>query len=298
MEPADAPVSRDGRALSRVAKAVRAGAAVIADTYEAWRADRAIRLGAGLAYYALFAVVPVLTLAAWMASLFVSRDDVEAALRDALDGFLDVSNPATASELADVLARGTTRTSLGIIGLVSLFLAASLLFVALQDSLNMIWDVPVRRGVRTGLRRRALAFVIVLLLSAYLVLAVLVSSIGRVIEGLLPAESAVIHDLSAVIDGLSSWTIGIATLALLFRLLAPVSLAWCHVLLGGTLTAVLVVIGTQLLGLYIGRVASASFSGVAGTLLLFLVWLYYEAQIILVGAEFTKVIARRWPVRR
>jgi membrane protein len=196
-----------------------------------------------------------------------------------------------------MLSRGTTRTSLGILGLATLFLAASLLFVALQDALNMIWDVPVRRGIRTGVRRRVLAFVIVLLLGAYLVAAVLVSSIGRVVERLVPAESTLIHTLSAVIDGLSSWAIGIATLALLLRLLAPVDLAWRHVVVGGALTAVLVVIGTQLLGLYIGRVASVSFSGVAGTLLLFLIWLYYEAQMILVGAEFTKVVARRWPVR-
>lgn len=279
-----------------VTTAVGTGASVVADTYEAWRADRTIRLGAGLAYYALFAVVPVVTLAVWMASLFVSREDVEAAMRDALDGFLDASGSQTAAELTDVLARGTTRASLGIIGLASLLLAASLLFVALQDSFSLIWDVPVRRGVKTSLRRRVLAFVIVLLLGAYLVVAVLVSSIGRVIERLVPAESGLIHSLSAVIDGVSSWAIGIATLAVLFRLLAPVDLAWRHVLLGGTLTAVLVVIGTNLLGLYIGRLASVSFSGVAGTLLLFLVWLYYEAQIILVGAEFTKVIARRWPV--
>jgi membrane protein len=280
-----------------VGTAVRTGARVVADTYEAWRADRTIRLGAGLAYYALFAVVPVLMLAVWSASLLVSRADVEEALRDALDGLLDPSNAATAAELAEMLARGTTRTSLGIIGLASLLLAASLLFVALQDALNMIWDVPVQPGVRTGLRRRVLAFVIVLLLGAYLVAAVLVSSIGRVVERLVPAESTVIHTLSGVIDGLSSWAIGIATLALLLRLLAPVELAWRHVLVGGALTAVLVVIGTQLLGLYIGHVASVSFSGVAGTLLLFLIWLYYEAQMILVGAEFTKVVARRWPVR-
>jgi membrane protein len=276
---------------------VGTGARVVADTYEAWRADRAIRLGAGLAYYALFAAVPVLILAVWLASLFVSRDDVEEALRDALDGILDPSNRETASELADMLARGTTRASLGILGLASLFLAASLLFVALHDSFNMIWDVPVRRGVKTSLRRRVLAFLIVLLLGAYLVVAVLVSSIGRVIERWVPDDTGLIHSLSAVIDGLSSWAIGIATLAVLFRLLAPVDLAWRHVLLGGALTAVLVVIGTQLLGLYIARVASVSFSGVAGTLLLFLIWLYYEAQIILVGAEFTKVVARRSPAR-
>jgi membrane protein len=297
VEPAGAPGPARGRVLTRVGGVAGTGVRVVADTYEAWRADRAIRLGAGLAYYALFAVVPVLTLAAWLASLLVSRDDVEAALHDAFDGILDAASGTAASELADVLLRGTTRASLGILGLAALLLAASLLFVALQDALNMIWGVPVRRGVGTSLRRRALAFVIVLLLGAYLVVAVLVSSIGRVVEGFLPAESAVIHTLSAVIDALSSWAIGIAILVLLFRLLAPVELAWRHLLAGGTLTAVLVVIGTELLGLYIDRVASASFSGVAGALLLFLVWLYYEAQIILVGAEFTKVIALRWPVR-
>lgn len=266
---------------------------IVRETYLSWYQDRAIRLGAGLAYYALFAIVPILTLAVWFASMFVSRADVEAALEAALSEILGVASTSTSASIAAELDRTVTRSGLGIVGAASLIIASTLLFVALQDAFNMIWSVPLDRGVGTTLRRRLLSFVVVLGLGAYLVAAVVVSTTTDFIENLFPDDVGLLDRLSPFIEASTSWAAGVLALAIVFRLLAPVRLAWHHVFIGGAATAVLIVVGTQLLGIYLGRTATASISGAAGAVGIFLVWLYYEAQIVLVGAELTKVLSRR-----
>ena len=262
-------------------------------TYVSWYQDRAIRLGAGLAYYALFAILPILSLAVWFASIFVSRSDVEAALDDALDELLGTSSSSVSGQLAAELDRTVVRSGLGLVGAVSMVVAATLLFVALQDAFNTIWSVPLELGVRTTLRRRLLSFVVVLLLAAYLVAAVIISTTTDLLTDLAPSSLQVVDRLSPLLETSTSWAAGVGSLALILKLLAPVPLAWRHVLIGGAVTAVLVVIGAQLLGIYLSRVATASLSGAAGAIALFLVWLYYEAQIILVGAELTRTLSER-----
>ncbi len=291
-----APGMNDERRASRsegVRSTIRALIEIVRDTYLSWSRNRTIRLGAGLAYYALFAIIPILTLAVWVASVFVSRDAVEAALDDAFAGVLGTSSPATSASIAGELDRAVTQSGLGIVGVGSLVVAATLLFGAFQDAQTRIWSVPVERGVRTTLRRRLLSFVVVLLLGAYLVGAVVVSTTTDLVGALVPGNVTLVDRLSPLIEAGSSWGFGVLALALTLRLLAPITLAWRHVLISGAVTAVLVVIGTQLLGIYFDRVATASLTGAAGAVALFLVWLYYEAQILLVGAELTKAIAAR-----
>lgn len=287
----------DGPRRTSISGPLRAGARTLVDigrtTYVSWYQDRAIRLGAGLAYYALFAILPILSLAVFFASLFVSRADVEAALDDALGELLGTASASVSGQVAEELDRTVVRSGLGVVGAVSMVIAATLLFVALQDAFNTIWSVPLERGVRTTLRRRLISFVVVLLLAGYLVTAVIISTTTDVLAALTPGSSRFVEQLSPLLETSTSWAAGVGSLALILKLLAPVPLAWRHVLIGGGVTAVLVVIGTQLLGIYLSRVATASLSGAAGAIGLFLVWLYYEAQIILVGAELTRTLSER-----
>ncbi|MEM8905544.1 MAG: YhjD/YihY/BrkB family envelope integrity protein, partial [Actinomycetota bacterium] len=110
-------------------------------------------------------------------------------------------------------------------------------------------------------------------------------------------QVSVLERVSPLIETSTSWAAGVVAVAMILRLLAPVPLRWVDVLVGGAITAALIVVGTELLGLYLDRVATASLSGAAGALALFLIWLYYEAQIILVGAELTKVLSDRRAAR-
>ncbi|MEM9713927.1 MAG: YihY/virulence factor BrkB family protein [Actinomycetota bacterium] len=271
--------------------------AILRTTYESWYRNRTIRLGAGLAYYALFAIVPILTLVVWIASLVVSAADLQAALEAAFDDVLGSASVATSDSIASELDQTSTRSGLGLVGAATTVIAATLLFVALQDALSSIWSVPVERGVRSTLRRRILSLGVVVLLGAWLVGAIILGAATDLITGLLPDQVSVLERVSPLIETSTSWAAGVVAVAMILRLLAPVPLRWVDVLVGGAITAALIVVGTELLGLYLDRVATASLSGAAGALALFLIWLYYEAQIILVGAELTKVLSDRRAAR-
>lgn len=252
-----------------------------------------MRLGAGLAYYALFAVIPVLTLAVWVASVAVSRSEIEDAIGQAVDGLLGDASDSVAIALGEALDTTASRTGLGLAGFGSLLIAGSLFFVAVQDTLNLIWDVPVRRGVRPTLWRRLLAFVIVLLVGAYLLVAMLVSSIEDFLQDLVSGSHGAVDHVLDGAETLAFWALAVVALAAMYRVLAPVPLAWRHVFLGASVTAVLIVVGSWLTGLYLNHFATVSVTGVAGSALLLLVWFYYEAQLVLVGAELIKVLDRR-----
>lgn len=220
------------------------------------------------------------------------QTEIESAITQSLDGLLGDASQTVAAELGNALDDTASRTGLGIAGFGSLLIAGSLFFVAVQDTLNLIWDVPVRRGVRPTVWRRLVAFAVVLLAGAYLLVAMLVASIEDFLRRLVDGDAAVDHVLNGI-ETLAFWALAVAALAALYRVLAPVPLAWRHVLIGGAVTSVLVVVGSWLIGLYLENYATVSVGGVAGSVLLLLVWFYYQAQLVLVGAELIKVLDRR-----
>ena len=127
-----------------VRAATRRGWSLGIETYEQWRDHRTIRLGAGLAYYGLFALVPMLAVALALAGLSISQDDVQSYLAEQLSALFGVDADTVAGALADVLDGSGTLAGLGAVGVASLFLTASLLVLALQDAFNTIWERPVR----------------------------------------------------------------------------------------------------------------------------------------------------------
>lgn len=274
-------------------RSARTVGGIVVPIFRAYGDDRVVRLGAGLAYYALFAFLPILTLAVWVASMVVSRGDVEDALQQGLEGLLGDASGTAAAELSGALDRTATSAGLGVIGAVTLLVAGSLLILAAQDAFNVIWGVPYQRGVRRTIWRRAVAFGVVLMVGAYLLAVVVAATVGEVLQGLVPGQNAAVDRALGFADSAASWALGVLALAVLYRVLAPVRLAWRHLLVGSALTAVLVVAGSWVLGFYLSRIATTSVTAVAGSALLVLVWFYYEAQILLAGAELIKVLDRR-----
>lgn len=125
----------------------RSVADVLVMTYEEWRDDRCVRLGAGLAYYGLFALVPVLVLAVAMADLLFTTTEVQSMLAQPLARLLGEDAEQVAARLAEVFVASDLGTGFGLVGLTSTLIAASLVFVALQDALNEIWDIPYEAGL-------------------------------------------------------------------------------------------------------------------------------------------------------
>lgn len=279
-----------------IQQAARSVFSLLRETYENWRADRAIRLGAGLAYYAVFATVPLLTSAVAMAGILFSEAEIQAFLVDSLEAILtqmptDVRN--IADDLAGTIDRSAASGALATISALFGVFAASLLFLALQDALNVIWDIPVRRGLRSTMRRRLVAFAVVLLVGLALVASIAVQTVALVVDEIFGGQIGDVLNLDDVFVGAATWAVGVGALVLLFQLLIDEPISWLNTLIASALIATLMVIGTWFVGFYFGSFGSSSLSALSGGALLLLTWFYYLAQILIAGAVLLKTLEER-----
>jgi len=273
---------------------VRTGARALYDigmrTYAAWREDRTHRLGAGLAFYALFTVVPLLALTAALADWLFATTDMQAYFADRLEqlGLIDAESASAA--ITGELSSDRAQSTLGLIGLGSLLFASSLFFVAFTDAINVIWDVPVGSGVWNSVHRRLIAFLMVLVTGGVLVAGVAVSAVTGAAERIFPGDVELLERLADTLASLASGVSLTFALALIFRFLTPVRVPWRGALLAGLITAMLLVIGTVGIGWYLSTYGGSSVAGAFGAVLVALTWIYYEAQILLGGVQLVKVL--------
>jgi membrane protein len=274
-------------------KSVKLPLLLIKQTYINWRNDRTLRLGAGLAYYGVFTIVPILTLMIAIATYFFSIQDINLFAQEAftrifsseLSGFMTSIVDSVTAE--SVESRITTSS---IISLVVLVIASSAVFIAFQDALDTIWQKPIRLGWKKWLKKHVWAYIVVMIVGLILLGVLIINSLGSIAVSLLPGQFIVLENLTNALVSIGTWTLGILVLTIIYRMLINHKISWAILIIGSTITAVLIVFGTWLLGVYISNYASGSFSGAVGAILLLLVWVYYEAQIILVGAQVIKTL--------
>ncbi len=260
-------------------------------TYAAWREDRTLRLGAGLAYYALFAVIPLLAITAALAEWLFGTAEVQDYITERLNELGVVDSESLGGSVAEAISTSSTQTRLGLIGLGTLLFAASVFFLALIDAINVIWDVPVGSGVWNTIRRRLVAFLMVLGTGAVLIAGLAVSAVSGVAEALLPVQIELLDTLATTLAGVASWASLALALALLFRFLPPVRVAWRVALIAGIATALLLAAGTVVIGWYLREFGGASVAGAFGAILAAISWVYYQAQILLGGMQLVKVLS-------
>jgi membrane protein len=256
-----------------------------------WSTDKASRLGAALAYYALFSVAPLLIVAVGIAGLVFGE---EAAQGEIVAQIEDRVGSSVAGFLEDMMAgnQGGAGVAATVIGVILTLLGASGLFLQLKGALNVVWDVPAQAttGVANLLRTRALAFLSVLgfglLLIVVLAVSSVVSALGRLVPDDLSFLAPLLQWLSPVV------MLGLLTVvfALVFKVLPDAMVPWKALWRGAAFTSVLFTVGTFLLGLYLGSGAVGSGFGAAAALVTLLLFAYYSAQIFLLGAEFTRVL--------
>lgn len=256
-------------------------------------------MGAALAFYMVFSLAPLAILTLSLVSLAVER---EAARAEMVEQFRSqVGNEgADVVEMILTKAAGTDTGIWGtIIGFAVLLLGASAVFGELQDSLNQIWSVSTKRHpIFVLLKERAISFAMVFVMGFLMLVSFLFSAI-------IAAAGSYLHARFPVLD--APWELGnsaisllvIALLfALIFRVVPDTRITWGDVWLGASIAAVLFVAGKYVLGFYFGRSAIASSYGAAGSLIIILVWVFYSAQILFFGAEFTRVYALRYGSHR
>jgi membrane protein len=267
---------------------------------EEWQNDNALTQGAALAYYALFSLTPLLVLVIIVAGLALGRAAAQGEVVRQVQGLVGAD---TAQVVEGMVSRASTPAA-GIVptvvSLLVMALGASGLIGQLRASLNHIWGAAPRAtsGVRSMLRQRlvSLAFVggIGLLLLLSVVLTAVLAAVQDVVIRHLPVFGRFLPALNFAL----SLVLAIAFFAMIFHALPDVELHWRDVAFGSVMTALLFTIGKSLIGLYLGHTGATSIYGAAGSLVLLLLWVYYSAQILLLGAEFTEVWSRRYGSRR
>jgi membrane protein len=258
-----------------------------------WIRDRAPRLGAALAYYTIFSMVPLLIVIIAIIGLVFGQEAAQAAIMEQISRLI---GPQSAGAIKDMIQRAdqpSTGIISTIIATVTLLAGAAGFFGQLKDALNTVWGIEPKagRGIWGFAKDNFLSFATLLgtafLLLVSLLLSTALAAIGKWFGQLLPLPEVVLQTFNLLL----SLVVITGLFALIFKVLPDAHIAWRDVWIGAALTSVLFTIGKFAIELYLGKSNVGSSYGAAGSLVLILVWVYYSVQILLYGAEFTQVYA-------
>lgn len=261
-----------------------------------WDRDHVSSLAAGLAYYTLLSLAPLVVIAIAIAGFVFGEDAARDRIGDELGAVVGAEAARAIQEVvkrAQAPAAGITST---IIGVVVLFVGASGVFGELQSSMNTVWNVKPKpgRGVMGIVKDRFFSFTMVLgvafLLLVSTILTAALAAVGRYLGSALPGGEVLWQLLNFAL----ALAVVTALFALIFKIVPDIEIAWKDVWVGAFVTAVLFSLGKFLIGLYLGKSSISSAYGAAGSLVVLVIWVYYSAQILLLGAEFTQAYAQRF----
>lgn len=265
---------------------------LLVQTGRAWSKHNAPRIGAALAYHTAFSMAPILVIAVAVASLAFGSEAARDSVHVQMVGLLGAAGAEVVTGMLDNTRQVRTGAIATAIGIATLLLGASNLFAELQAALNLIWDAPPapRRRLWDAIRKRFLSFSMVLIIGFLLLVSLLISAALSGAQGAFPGL-APLPLVGQAINVLISILATTVLFALIFKVLPDVPIAWREVGVGAFATAVFFAVGKLVIGLYLGNSSIASTYGAAGSFAVMLVWIYYSAQLVLFGAEFTKVYA-------
>ena len=261
----------------------------------AWSDDYASSMGAALAYYTLFSLAPLLLLVIALAGAVYGSEAARGAVVAQFGGLIGQEGSVAIQGLLKSASQPAQSLIASLIGIVMLIVGATSIFAELQSDLDRIWKAPAAKrpaGIAGLLRTRVLSFGLIVsigfLLLVSLVVSAALAAFSEWYGGWFPGWMVTLEIVNQVV----SLAFVTALFALMYRILPSVHVAWTDVWRGALATAVLFTIGKYLIGLYIGKAGIASGFGAAGSIVVLLVWVFYSAQIFLLGAEFTWLYAQ------
>ena len=280
-------------------KWIKAAFSLLKETFTEWNEDKAPRLAAALSYYTALSIAPMLGIVIAIAGLAFGEEAARGEIVNQVQGAIGRDSAEAIEEIIANAYQPNVGIVATIIGVVTLVLGAAGFFGQLQDAHNTIWEVTPKpgQGILAMIRQRFISFTMVLgigfLLLVSLILSTMLTAASTYVQGFLPQTELIARIVNFVIS------FGGVTLlfALIYKILPDAEVAWRDVWVGAAMTALLFTIGRFALSLYLGNTSVASAYGAAGSFVVILLWVYYSAQILLFGAEFTQVYARRYGSR-
>jgi membrane protein len=271
---------------------------MLRETLLEWNRDRAQRMGASVAFYALLSLAPLLIILVTLAAMILGPQAAEGQLAYEVEHLIGFDAAKTLQAVVADANRPGVGFAATLISTITLILGASSVAVELQDTLNTILRVPGPRRTFIGfiaytIRDRLYALAIVVAAGFLLLLSVSLSTwitaVGKFFGYLLPYPEGMLRFGEMLV----SFVVMTGLLAAIYKVLPEIRLAWTDVIFGACLTSLFLTLGKQPLVFYLGKVSIGSTYGAAESLVVVLVWVYYAAQLFFLGAEFNKVYSRR-----
>jgi membrane protein len=244
--------------------------------------------GAAIAYYTIFSIAPLLIIVIAIAGLVFGHDAAQGSIVAQLRGLIGKQSAEILQSMIQSASHETTGVLATVIGVGTLLLTSTGTFAEIQSALNAVWKASPSVGFSALIAMSlGLVFTLGFLMLVSLVVSAALTALGDYLSGLFPG--------AGFLMSLLNWTISFllisALFAAIYKILPDTPIAWRDVALGSVATAILFTVGKSLIGLYIGNTSVASSYGAAGALLIILLWVYYSAQIFLLGAEYTRAYA-------
>ena len=257
--------------------------------------DGALSKGAAISYYTVTSLAPILIIVISIAGLFFGEEAARGALQSELGSMMGHDGAQVLQDIIKHAASPKAGTIAGIIGLVTLLITASGTFGEIQSALNQIWradptGTTLTRLVRARIASLGLVATLGFLLLVSLVASAAITGLSTEIDNVLPFAAIFARAISLLL----SFVLVALMFAAIYKALPDRHLEWRDVLVGAAVTSLLFTVGKFAIGLYLGSSSMSSSYGAAGGLIVMFVWVYYTAQIFLLGAEFTKAYASNY----
>lgn len=258
-------------------------------------------MGAALAYYTLFSLAPLLLIVIAVAGLIFGQDAARGEIATQLSALMGAAGAKAVQDLLSSVAKPVEGSVATAVGLLMVLVGSTTVFAELQDAFDRIWRVPAREsgnGWLTLVRARLLSFGMILAIGFLLIVSLVMSAVLNAMGAWLQPLFGGWYALAAVVSAVGSFVLLTAMFALIYKVMPRARVDWNDVWTGAVFTATLFTFGKFLIGLYIGRSGAITGFGAAGSLVVVLLWVYYSAQIFLIGAEFTWVFANTYGSRK
>ena len=278
--------------IKSVIKPIKVSFKILKNTFIQFFNDRGLKLSASLSYYTIFSLAPLLLLLISLAGFFFGKEAIQGRIFGEINGL--IGSPA-ALQIQEIIKNmelsGKTNSAL-VIGIITLIIGATSVFAEIQDSINIIWKVKAKpkRGWVKILQDRLLSSSLIIGLGFLLIVTFMVNglllSLNDWMKSYFPDTTLVLFQIINIIISFSVIT---TLFAVIFKVLPDAKIAWKDVKVGAFFTACLFMLGRFLIGIYIEKSNTGLAYGAAGSLIIILVWVYYTAAILFIGAEFTRV---------